>query len=484
MTRRRSAALLAAPNRAVALALISTVALASYNNLAVTAALPDIGEDLGRVGLLNWVVTGELLAAAIAVLVVGPFIDGAGARLAFRITVVGFAVASGLCAVAPTMEVLVAVRILQGLATGALIGTAITCVGLVFEEELRPTVYALVSSVWGLMGFGSPAVAAALVSNYGWRAVFAVNLPVAAVSAAVGWRRLPARPESASERLDRRGLVLISLATIALLIATSSLRWQSAVLLVLGVMLVAAYFRHARAHESPVMRVGHLVGSRWWPIHLVAFLALCGGTGATVFLPLYLRGARAASTSFAAFSVLWPTIGWSVAAWVSSTLQRYLRASSVVIMGAFVISAATALVAFASANEAETPLLLAAFFLVGWGIGSITTASLSILQSRAEPHEMGRVSAAHQFLRSLGFAYGANIAALVLFLVVGRRTGDVETVRSLLDDAEAVADAATAAALGSAYSWALTVCAVIASLTVPAAAVLVKRYDLDQTSRD
>ena len=69
---------------------MSAVAMASYNNLSVTAALPDIGDDLGRVALLPWVVTVELVAAAIAVLAVGPYIDGAGARRAFRITVVAF----------------------------------------------------------------------------------------------------------------------------------------------------------------------------------------------------------------------------------------------------------------------------------------------------------------------------------------------------------------------------------------------------------
>lgn len=484
MTRRRSAGLLAAHNRPVALALIGTVALASYNNLSVTAALPDIGKDLGRVALLNWVVTAELFASAIAVLVVGPFIDGAGARRAFRLTVFAFTASSAMCAAAPTMEVLVAVRVLQGFAAGALIGTAITCVGLAFDEELRPTVYALVSSVWGFMGFGGPAVAATLVSSLGWRAVFAVNLPVAVVAAAFGWRRLPSQPEATASPLDRRGLLIVTAGTIALLLATSAVRWHAVALLVAAAVMAAAYRRHALTATSPLMRIEHMVGRRWLRIHLVATLAILGSTGVIVYLPLYLRGSRGASISFAAFSVLWPTIGWTTAAWVSSILQRRLRAHSVVALGALVITSATASVAVMAAQRVAVPMMLAGFFAVGWGIGTITTASLTILQSRADAHEMGRVSAAHQFLRALGFAYGANIASLVLFWVVGRRTGDVETVRGLLDEADAVIDATAEAALASGYAWALVVAASIAALTVPAAISLARSYDLDLTSRD
>ena len=227
MKRASAHRLLGPTYRAPAIALMAAVAMASYNNLSVTAALPDIGNDLGRVALLPWVVTVELLSAAIAVLAVGPYIDGAGARRAFRLTVVWFTVASAMCTVAPTMELLVAARVLQGLAAGALIGTALTCIGLVFDDEARPWAYALMSSVWGIMGIGGPAVAAALVSTLGWRAVFAVNLPVAMMAAAVGWRRLPTEARAAAESLDRRGLAILSALTVALLLATSDLHGRA-----------------------------------------------------------------------------------------------------------------------------------------------------------------------------------------------------------------------------------------------------------------
>ena len=477
VTRTESSGLLGPKYRAASLALMSAVAMASYNNLSVTAALPDIGDDLGRVALLPWVVTVELVAAAIAVLAVGPYIDGAGARRAFRITVVAFLVTSTMCAVAPTMELLVAARVLQGFGSGALIGTALTSIGLVFDDAVRPWAYALMSSVWGIMGIGGPALAAVLVSTLGWRAVFAANLPVAVAAAAVGWSRLPATARAAAEPVDRRGLLVLSAFTVVLLVATSYLEWYSVVLVVVGVGVGALYVVHARSCRWPVVRLSHVTAGRWRYIHIVGVLAVSGGTGASVFLPLYLKAARGSSVAFAAFAVIWPTLGWSVAAWVSGKLQQHIRAQTVTVIGSGFMAVGAVWATVAAGAEAPVPVLLAAFTCVGWGIGMISTASLALLQGRADLREMGRVSSAHHFIRSLGFAYGAAIAGLVMFWVVDRRTGDAELVRGLLSDAEPVVDGAVAAAVGAAYTWSLAVMAVLSVLTVPAALAMARGRD-------
>ncbi len=477
VTRAEASGLLSPKYRAASLALMSAVAMASYNNLSVTAALPAIGDDLGRVALLPWVVTVELVAAAIAVLAIGPFIDGAGVRRAFRITVVAFLASSTMCAVVPSMELLIVARVLQGLASGALIGTALTSIGLVFDDAVRPWAYALMSSVWGIMGIGGPAVAAVLVSTMGWRAVFAANLPVAAVAAAVGWSRLPATARAASEPFDRRGFLVLSALTVVLLVAMSYLEWYSIVLVAAGAVLVVLYVGHARRDRSPIVRLYHIAASRWRHIHLVGVLAVSGGTGASVFLPLYLKAARGSSVAFAAFAVVWPTLGWSVSAWVSGKLQQHLRAQTVTVIGSWFMAVGAVGATVAAGVEAPVAVLLAAFVCAGWGIGTVSTATLALLQGRADVQEMGRVSSAHHFIRSLGFAYGAAVAGLVMFWVVERRTGDAELVRGLLSETQAVVDSTVAGAVASAYTWSLGAMAVLSVLTVPAALALARGRD-------
>ena len=466
--------LFSAAYRQVVLALLAGVGLVSYNNMAATAALPDIGEDLGSVALLPWVVTVELLASAIAVLAVGPYIDGSGASRTFRITIVGFAAASFLCAAAPTMELLVVARVLQGLGTGALLGTAITSIGLISDDRIRPRIYAVVSAMWGVMSVGGPALAAGLVGTLGWRAVFAVNLPVAAAAGAIGWRRLPEQAAADPERLDRRGLLLAGAVTTALLGASSGIEWWSLGLLAAAAALTAAYVRHARSHPAPVVRVAHIAGARWRSLHTTASLILAGGTGAAVFLPLYLRGSRGASTAAAAFSVVWLALGWGFSSWAASKLQERLSSETVILMGAVLQTAAIFGLAGAVSARAPVPVVAVGFCVVGCGIGSVAVSALNLLQHRASEHEMGRISAAHQFIRTLGFTYGAAVAGLVLFAVVGWRIGDVEAVRDLLSRSDAPLSLAVAQALESGFAWALAATAALSVLGLPTAAALVR----------
>ena len=161
-----------------------------------------------------------------------------------------------------------------------------------------------------------------------------------------------------------------------------------------------------------------------------------------------------------------------------------MKARIVIVIGSVLLTSAATAVAVAAAARTSFTVLFAAFICLGLGLGTITSASLAMLQSQAAPAEMGRVSSAQQFIRSLGWTYGAAVAGAVLFWGVERRAGDVEAVRGLLDDSEAVLDTALADTLSSAYAWSLGALAVVSALTVPAALVLFRRYNPDRTTRD
>lgn len=467
--------LLAAPHRPLTISLIAAVSLVSYANLAVTAALPAIGDDLGDVALVPWVITSELVAAAIAVLGIGPIVDSRGVRMVFRVALIGFVTASLLCALAPSMLILVGARILQGIAAGGVIGSSVSSIGLAFPESLRPRAYAMVSAVWGVMGIGGPTIAAVLISAFGWRSVFTVAVPIGLTAAAIGWNQLPGpRADGEATDFDRRGLAIVAVVTIALLMATSDGSLWALLWLTGAIAVGALYLRHSRSIPNPVVRLDHLTGRRWRYLHITSTLAVAGGTGASSYLPLYLRGARGASEEEAAFSVLFMVIGWSSAAYLASKLQERMHAAYVVRGGSAVLITATATAAVIARFEFHPAWLLGAFFFVGSGIGSITTSGLTILQARAAPAEMGRVSSSHQFVRSLGFAYGAAVGGAVLFAVVSVRIGDVEAIRELLGGEDVTLDVAAVAALQDGYVWALAVTGLFSAITAASAHKLVR----------
>ena len=379
-----SSRLLSGPHRPLTISLIAAIALVSYNNLSVSAALPAIGDDLGNVSLVPWVITAELLAAAIAVLGIGPIVDSQGVRRVFRTAMIAFMGFSLLCAVSPLMLTLVIARVGQGVAAGGVIGSTISSIGLAYDEALRPRAYATVSAVWGIMGIGGPAVAAVLISTFGWRSIFSVSVPVGLIASAIGWNHLPGRRANTEDvAFDRKGLLIVAFVTIGLLMATSAgSRWG--VLWLVGAVIVGLlYVRHARVTAAPVVRLHHLTGRRWRYLHVTSTLAVAGGTGGSAFLPLYLRGARGASESQAAFSVLFLVVGWSTAAYVASKAQERVHAAHVVLAGAVLLMVATATATAVTASELPVAILMAVFVFVGAGIGTITTSGLTLLQGRA-----------------------------------------------------------------------------------------------------
>jgi hypothetical protein len=111
-------------------------------------------------------------------------------------------------------------------------------------------------------------------------------------------------------------------------------------------------------------------------------------------------------------------------------------------------------------------IIFVAFTGVGFGLGGVSSSGLGVLQSKAIPAEMGRVNSAHQFIRTLGFTYGAALGGAVLFGVVEAELGDAEVVRELLNDEQlAVAqESIDALALGFSVSTSLAATLAYAAL--------------------
>ena len=462
-------------HRPVMTGLVSIIAIASYNNLAATAVLPDIGDDLGRIKLLPWVITIELLTSAVAVLAAGPIVDSAGVRKTFRIAGIGFMITSIIVAAAPTMPTLIVARATQGIFAGGVMTVATAGIGVAIPSVLRPRAFASISTVWGVMGVAGPAIAALLVAVSSWRAIFIVNIPVTAIALWVGWNQLPDRQstESAevtgSKRIDGVGLVLVTIITAAAL----SLTVATPLVVIVGAVVmgasVAVYRSWAQRTPEPILRLGHITAIRYRDVHITSMAVLAAGVGVNSLLPLYIRGVRQESTTVAAFSVLYMTVGWTAGAWIASQLQDRWRGETVSFLGSIIAFPSTVAVAAVIHIDAALPIVYLMFAWMGLGVGTITSTGAALLQNRTEMAEMGRLNGAHQFLRTISFTIGIAAVAAITLAVVNHRVGDVEAVRDLLSDKPKVVPAGLVSALSDGYAWASTAAAAIAAITVPAA---------------
>lgn len=420
------------------------------------AALPAIGAELGRVSLLSWVITGYLLASAVAILVSGPLIDGWGAQRAFRFAVVLFLVASALCLASPNMAFLIAARMLQGFGGGVAVAVGLVSVGLTHPEPLRARGFAAQSFVWSVVGLSGPPVVAALVATIGWRGVFAVNLPLTAIALAFGWRRLPAARAARPDAIDRPGIALAVVFTSALLIGFAHLTRLTAVWVAVALLALAVYLRLPRPEVGRrVVESHHVVGPPRAALNANVFLVLAGSLGIESFLPVYLRGALGRSQAVAATGVVFLTIGWTIGSVAGSSLVRKWRAEAQIFVATALLPIAIALTTIAVAATRSIIIIGLGYFCMGISVGAVSTLGLTVLQTGVAEDEFGRVNAAHQYVRTVAISAGIALAIGIVLAVVAARVGDVETVRDLLaGDGAEVIDGRACGAIRSGYVWA------------------------------
>ena len=418
------------------LATLTIVALVGFGTLALIAALSSIAEDLGQIGLLPWVFTAYLATSAIAVVVAGPVIDAIGVRRTFRITGIWFLLSTLAAAAAPSMPLLILARGVQGFGGGLLFAVALAAIGVGYPHVLRPQAFAAQSVMFGIMGLGGPALAGVLLAFGGWRIIFIIQLPLAVIALASGWTTLPTTRQHPSQiQTDWKGVGLMALLIVCSLVAVAQIGvhwWASGAALAATVVLMALYWNHSGRVDAPVLAREHFTRFplRW--VHVTTGLVMFNALAVDDFLPFYVQTARGRSVEFAAISLVFLSLGWTLGSLVYSRVLNKWRECDVILLGCWLIVPSIGAAGITIALDWPLPLLFAASALIGISVGLVTTAGLTLLQASSDISEMGRVTAAHQFIRQLAIMYGIALAGAIVLLVVDLEVGDVDAVRDVI----------------------------------------------------
>jgi MFS family permease len=438
----------------------------AFEALAVTAAIPELAADLGQVALLPWVITGYILTSSVSTVIAGPLVDGIGTRIIFRWAVGIFVAASIGAALASTMPMLIAARVVQGAGAGLISAVGLAAVGLVYPARLVSRAFAANATVWGAMGVAGPGIAALLLTALNWRWIFLVSVPLGLAALAAGWKVLPGPAGERQIKVDSRGVVLLTVFSIAMVVGVDRLDAWSAAAVALMVVAGYLYWHHARRTETPVLRLEHLARQPYLGLGLGIGLLLAGAIAAETYVPLYVRGARGGGPALTAWSVLFFTVGWTLGANVAGRLADRVPETTLTLSG-FVVTVPS-LIGIWAAASAEAPLWVVFTLLVvaGSGVGAATNAGLTLLRATTPDQSFGRATAAHQFARSQGFAIGPALGGALILLVVARRVGNVEEVQSLLAGTAGSAAGQTSEAIGDGFAIAALVGAAIAALGI------------------
>jgi EmrB/QacA subfamily drug resistance transporter len=297
----------------VACILGSSVAL--VDSTVVNVALPAIDRDLGGgLAAQQWLSGSYLLTLSSLILVGGSLADLFGERRVFALGVGGFGIASVLCAAAPNVELLVAFRALQGVFGALLTPSALAVIISTFPDDERGPAIGTWTAWSGIATIAGPLVGGEILNLGSWRWIFAINVPLVAVTLALVLSVVPQRERDTSRRVDVPGAALAALGlagpTFAL-IEQPRLGWSSPAVigpLIAGIALLAAFVAFERRSTDPMLPL-RLFREHNFSVGNLETFAMYGGLSVVFFvLVLYLQQVAGYSALKAGLSTLPSTI--------------------------------------------------------------------------------------------------------------------------------------------------------------------------------
>ncbi|HEY9374930.1 MFS transporter [Streptomyces sp.] len=259
------------------------------DSTVVNVALPHIGEDLDTdLAALQWTVNAYMLTLAGFILLGGALGDRYGRRRVFVIGVVWFALASLLCGIAPNAEILIAARALQGVGGALLTPGSLAILQASFHPDDRARAVGLWSGFGGVGAAVGPFLGGWLVDGPGWRWVFLLNVPLAAICVPIALRHVPeTRDEDAYQgRFDIPGALL---GAVSLGLVTYAFIGESWLAGVLGVVVGGAFVLVEKRTAHPMLPLSIFDSRLFTAINLVTLCVYAAFSGFFFLAALQLQ---------------------------------------------------------------------------------------------------------------------------------------------------------------------------------------------------
>lgn len=401
------------------MALLGCALAVAFEAYGTLTAMPAAAEDLGRIDLYAWVFTSFIIAQVLAIVLAGRAVDRMGPVLPMGVGIGIFILGLLGAGFAPTMELLLASRFVQGFGAGALNLSFMVVVARAYGLHERAWLISLLSFCWMLPSFVGPPISAWITTRFGWHWVFLGVVPFLVVVSLPGVRPLMElqrrRPEPhanpspvpvwaaiaaatgvalvqlAGQRLDRPGLVAAVVGLVVLGLGLPRL-------------MPPGFSRLVRGLPAVMTTRGLASG---------AFFA------AETFVPLLLIEMHGFDLAQAGLFVALGATGWTIGSFVQASRRLRIRRDQIIHLGASLQIAGLATMAVAAWLSLSWLLLAVGLTICGLAMGLLVSSTSLATMQISESHQIGRNTSSLQVAEGLGNSLvtglsGAIFAALHL----------------------------------------------------------------------
>jgi EmrB/QacA subfamily drug resistance transporter len=396
------------------------------DNTVVNVALPSIQKDLHTdLSALEWTVNAYTLTFAVLLVTGGRLGDIFGRRLMFLFGVVVFALSSAAIGLAPSDGWLVAGRAIQGAGAAFMMPGTLSIISNEFPPHERGKAIGTWAGVSAMALAIGPVVGGFLTEDVSWRAIFFLNLPVAA--AAVGVTLFAAhesRDETVSRSVDVPGIATLTIGLTALVLAlveSNAWGWGSARilgLLALAVAGLASWVVIERRSRAPMVDFAFFASKTFLGANIVAFLVSFGMLAMFFFIALYMQNVLGYSPLEAGVRFLPSTLVVIVMGPLAGRLTDRVGPRSLMTAGLAIVGASLFWQSELSIDSGYG-FLLPAFVLMGLGIGLVMSPMSTAAMNAVDPTKAGAASGTLSMSRMVGGTFGVAVLG-ALVAAIGR----------------------------------------------------------------
>ncbi|MFE3497556.1 MDR family MFS transporter [Streptomyces sp. NPDC059175] len=434
--------------------LMAGMFLSALDQMVMSASIRTIADDLGGLQLQAWATTAYLITSTVTTPLYGKLSDIYGRKPLFVAAVLLFTAGSLACAAAGTMHQLALFRGLQGLGGGGLTAVAMAITADLVPPRDRARYQGMSMAVWlsasllGPLVGGLFAGAGDVLGLSGWRWIFLINVPVAAVALVVIVRVLNVPHRARSRRIDHWGAAAITAGTVPLLLLAEQGQqrgWTSAWSLTCAALGVAGFLGFLlveRRMGADALIPLHLFRIPTFSVAVAVSMLVGGGMfGAISVVPLYLQIVGGNAPVQAGLMMLPMMAGVVISTiWSSKVLKRGGSYRMFPVVGAFVTGAGMFVFRTAGPGTPSwVPMLVLVAF--GIGIGNCTRTLMVAAQNSVPVADIGTATASVTFFRQVAGVFGVALFLSVLF---GALPGRLAEAADRPEVAAAAADPAVA----------------------------------------
>lgn len=427
----------------VAIAFVFGLFMEVLDMTVLNTALPTIGRDFGvDQSTLQYLLTGYLVSLAIFIPASGWVADHFGSKWTFAFAIAVFTGASALAGAAPSFELLVAARILQGVGGGMLTPVGTTMLFRAFPPAERARASAILAVPVMIAPALGPVLGGWLTDNISWRWIFYLNLPIGIVGLLFTLLFVPNEKEDATSRFDLVGFILAAIGVSTMLVGLERIPhhgWnESTTLLLMGigaVALTAFVFAELRIKE-PLLNLRLLQDRNFAVGNVVTLVSTAALMGILFLIPLMLQQLMGLDATQSGLVTVAQVAGMMLVMPIGPRLYPKLGAQRMMAIGFGILAVVSAIFSTVS-MDTSLWVFRGLLFIYGTGIAFVMVPSQTATFETISHHDTASASSFFSTARQFASAAGVALISTILTSRINANVGDLDGAASQLAQVEA-----------------------------------------------